>query len=41
VSVTGTGVSTITFPRIADPLGFKRGIEAVAHRAQFGATRAA
>lgn len=41
VAVTGTGVSTITFPRIADPLGFKRGIEAVAHKAQFGAIEAA
>lgn len=41
VSVTGTGVSTITFPRIADPLGFKRCIEAVVHKAQFGNTRAA
>lgn len=34
VSVTGTGVSTIGFSRIADPLGFKRAIEAVVHRAQ-------
>jgi len=34
VSVTGTGVSTIAFSRIADPLGFKRAIEAVVHRAQ-------
>ncbi|HEY8572594.1 PH domain-containing protein [Phenylobacterium sp.] len=41
VSVTGTGVSTISFPRIADPLGFKRGIEAAAHKVQFGASRAA
>ena len=41
ISVTGTGVSTIVFPRIADPLGFKRGIEAVAHRVQFGAGAAA
>lgn len=40
VSVTGTGVSTITFPRIADPLGFKRCIEAVVYKAQLGNSRA-
>jgi uncharacterized membrane protein YdbT with pleckstrin-like domain len=41
VAVTGTGVSTITFARIADPLGFKRCIEKVVHAEQFGAPRAA
>ena len=33
ITVTGTGVSTIVFPRIADPLGFKRAIEMAAEQA--------
>ena len=41
ISVTGTGVSAVGFRRIADPLGFKRGIEAAAHKVQFGAPAAA
>jgi uncharacterized membrane protein YdbT with pleckstrin-like domain len=32
-SVTGTGVSAVGFPRIADPLGFKRAIEMAAEQA--------
>lgn len=30
ISVTGTGVSAVSFARIADPLGFKRAIEIAA-----------
>jgi len=33
VTVTGTGVSAVGFPRIADPLGFKRAIEIAAEQA--------
>ena len=33
VSVTGTGVSAVSFPNIADPLGFKRAIEIAAEQA--------
>jgi uncharacterized membrane protein YdbT with pleckstrin-like domain len=41
VKVTGTGLSAIAFARIADPLGFKRAIEAVAHRVQYRVPKAA